>query len=194
MKRGQSAFPDAATAPQHAPGRTFVRKLSVETRYDSNSGTLTMRTIVEVLVVDDSDEDAALTLDSLRSAAAGATVLRLTDGEQALHFLCATDGFAGRPGGLPKLVLLDLHMPGRDGIAILELLRARPEMQQMPVVLWTSSSNPLSIEQALNAGASAYHVKPTSLDAYRAEINLIVQRWLQDGAITNSAVAAKRSA
>ena len=55
-----------------------------------------MRAIVEVLVVDDSDDDAALTLTSLRSAAPGITVLRLTDGKQALHFLYATDGFAGR--------------------------------------------------------------------------------------------------
>jgi two-component system, response regulator len=145
-----------------------------------------MRTIVEVLVVDDSDEDAALTLDSLRRAAAGATVLRLTDGEQALHFLCATDGYAGRPGGLPKLVLLDLHMPGLDGIAVLQSLRARPDMRQMPVVLWTSSSNPLSIEQARKAGASAYHVKPQSLDAYRSEIDAIVQRWLQHDGVASS--------
>jgi two-component system response regulator len=154
-----------------------------------------MRALVEVLVVDDSDDEAALTLDSLRSAAPGATALRLTDGEQALHFLCATDGFAGRPGGLPKLVLLDLHMPGMDGIAVLQALRARPDMQQMSVVLWTSSNNPLSIEQALQSGASAYRIKPPSLDAYRAEIDLIVQRWLQDGgAIAISAAAAKRSA
>jgi two-component system, response regulator len=153
-----------------------------------------MRAIVEVLVVDDSDDDAALTLDALRNFAPGVTALRLTDGEQALHFLCATDGFFGRPGGLPKLVLLDLHLPGMDGIAILQALRARPEMQQMPVVLWTSSSNPLSIDRALKAGANAYCVKPPSLDAYRAEIDLIVQRWLQDGAITISAAAAKRSA
>ena len=153
-----------------------------------------MRTNVEVLVVDDSDNDAALTLDSLRSAAPDVTVLRLTDGEQALHFLRATDGFGGRSGGLPKLVLVDLHMPGIDGIAVVQALRARPQMQDMSVVLWTSSSNPLSIERALQAGANAYRIKPVSLDAYRAEINLIVQRWLQDGAITISAAAAKRSA
>ena len=153
-----------------------------------------MRANVEVLVVDDSDNEAALTLDSLRIAAPGATALRLTDGEQALHFLCATDGFAGRPGGLPKLVLLDLHMPGIDGIGVVQALRARPEMQEMSVVLWTSNSSPLYIERALQAGASAYRIKPSSLDAYRAEINLIVQRWLQDGAITISAAAAKRSA
>ena len=153
-----------------------------------------MRATVQVLVVDDSDNDAALTLDSLRSAAPGATVLRVTNGEQALHFLCATDRFVGRPGGLPKLVLLDLDMPGMDGIAVLQALRARADMQPVCVVLWTSSSNPRSIEQALQSGASAYRVKPSSLDAYRAEINLIVQRWLHDGAITISAGAAKRSA
>jgi two-component system, response regulator len=153
-----------------------------------------MRAIVEVLVVDDSDNDAALTLDSLRTAAPDVTVLRLTDGEQALHFLDATDGFVSRPGGLPKLVLLDLHMPGIDGIGVVESLRARPDLQQLPVVLWTSSGNPLSIERALRAGASAYRIKPSSLDAYRAEIKLIVQRWLQDGAIAMSAAAAKRSA
>jgi len=153
-----------------------------------------MRANVEVLVVDDSDNDAALTIDSLRDAAPEVAVLRLTDGQQALHFLCATDGFVGRPGGLPKLVLLDLHMPGIDGIGVVQALRARPEMQELSVVLWTSSSNPLSIEQALQAGASAYRIKPPALDAYRAEINMIVQRWLQDGAVTISAAAAKRSA
>ena len=153
-----------------------------------------MRANVEVLVVDDSDNEAALTLDSLRKAAPDVTVLRLTDGQQAVHFLCATDGFVGRAGGLPKLVILDLHMPGMDGIEVVQALRARPEMQELAVVMWTSSNNPLSIERALQAGASAYRIKPPSLDAYRAEIHMIVQRWLQDGALAISAAAAKRSA
>lgn len=144
-----------------------------------------MRRIVEVLVVDDSEEDAALTLDALRSAAPDATVLRLTDGQQALHFICATDGYAGRAAGLPKLVLLDLHMPGMDGIAVLQALRARPDLQQLPVVLWTSNSNTLFIEQGLQAGASAYHVKPMQLDAYRAEIATIVHHWLHGAAMTS---------
>ena len=149
-----------------------------------------MRRIVEVLVVDDSKEDAALTLDALRSAAPDATMLRLTDGEQALRFICATDGYASRPAGLPKLVLLDLHMPGMDGIAVLRALRARPDTQQLPVVLWTSNRNTLFIEQGLQAGASAYHVKPMDLEAYRAEIAAIVHHWLQ----TSEMPTSKRSA
>jgi two-component system response regulator len=141
-----------------------------------------MRRVVEVLVVDDSDGDAALTLDALGRAAADVTVLRLTDGEQALHFICATNGYAGRPTGLPKLVLLDMQMPGMGGITVLQFLRARTSTEQLPVVLWTSSSNPLFIEQARQAHASAFHVKPTQLDAYRAEIAAIVQRWLRNTA------------
>lgn len=151
-----------------------------------------MRTVVEILIVDDSDEDAALTLDSLRSAVPGATVLRLTDGAQALHFICGTDGYMGRPAGLPRLVLLDLLMPGMDGIAVLQSLRARPEMQELPVVLWTSSSNHLFVEQALLAGASDYHVKPSTLDEYRAEIQAIVQRWLHKSPSTTELRVSQR--
>lgn len=146
-----------------------------------------MRRIVEILVVDDSEEDALLTLDALRSVAPDVAVLRLIDGEQALHFICATDGYAGRPPGLPKLVLLDLHMAGMDGIAVLQVLRARPDTRDLPVVLWSSSSNQLLVEQGLEAGASAYHVKPTALDEYRAEIAAIVQRWLHDGSAADVA-------
>jgi two-component system, response regulator len=148
-----------------------------------------MRTVVEILIVDDSNEDADLTLDALHSIVPGATVLRLTDGEQALHFICGTDGYARRAGGLPRLVLLDLHMPGMDGIAVLRAVRARPEMQDLPIVLWTSSGNPLFVEQALQAGASAYHVKPQHLDGYRAELEAIVQRWLHNSRSTPAACA-----
>jgi two-component system response regulator len=151
-----------------------------------------MRTVVEVLIVDDSDDDAALTLEALRSAAPGTSVLRLTDGEQALHFICGSNGYARRAAGLPRLVLLDLHMPGMDGIAVLETLRARPEMRQLPIVLWTSCANPLFVEQALQAGASAYHVKPSNLDAYRAEMEAIVHRWLQHSGSSTAAAASQR--
>ena len=156
-----------------------------------------MRRLVEVLVVDDSEQDAALTLDALRRAAPGAKLLRLTDGEQALHYICATDGYAGRPVGLPKLVLMDLHMPGMDGIAVLKVLRERSDTRHMPVVLWSSNSNHLFVDQALQAGASAYHVKPTALDAYRDEIDQIAQRWLHEAAIPEAIPAvstSKRSA
>lgn len=148
-----------------------------------------MRTIAEVLVVDPSDEDAVATLVSLRTTAPDATVFRLTDGEQALHFIGATDGFAARPTGLPRLILLEVYMPGMDGIAVLKSLRARPGMEELPVVVWTSSSNPLLIEQALQAGASEYHVKPAALDAYRAALDKIARRWVPKAMASDASVS-----
>lgn len=148
-----------------------------------------MRTIAEVLVVDPSDEDAVATLVCLHTTAPGATVFRLTDGEQALHFIGATDGFAARPMDPPQLILLELYIPGMDGIAVLKSLRARPGMQELPVVVWTSRSNPLLIEQALQAGASEYQVKPAALDAYRAALDMIVHRWLPKAMASGASVS-----
>jgi two-component system, response regulator len=149
-----------------------------------------MRTIAEILVVDDSNDDAALTLDALHSIVPNTPMLRLIDGEQALHYICGTHAYVRRPPGLPRLVLLDLHLPGMDGIAVLQSLRERPQTQELPVVLWTSCSNPLMMEQAVQAGASAYHVKPASLDSYRAEIGTILQRWLPSRAASGASTAA----
>jgi two-component system response regulator len=153
-----------------------------------------MRNVIEVLIVDASNDDAKLTLDSLRNVAAGTSVLRLIDGEEALHFICATDGYARRPAGLPKLVLLDLHMPRMDAIALLHSVRQMPDMHEMPVVLWTRADNSLFVEQAMQAGASAYHVKPATREAYRAEIEAIVRRWLQrDGLDVNATSSVNAS-
>ena len=150
-----------------------------------------MRTIADILVVDASDEDAAGTLDSLRTATPGSTLFRLTDGREAFHFIYATAGFAGRPTGLPRLVLLEMYLPSMSGIAVLESLRARPSMRPLPVVMWTSASNPLLIEQALQAGASAYHLKPAALDDYHAAMDMIVQQWLPRATAPSTVVSQK---
>lgn len=78
-----------------------------------------MRRVVDVLVVDDSAQDAALTLDTLRSVAPDVTVLRLIDGKQALHFICATDGYArtkaaAQPGAPPASIVDLMELVGMD--------------------------------------------------------------------------------
>lgn len=56
---------------------------------------VSMRTSIDILVVDDSDHDAALTLYALRNSAPDLNALRVLDGEQALQFIWATGGYAG---------------------------------------------------------------------------------------------------
>ena len=113
-----------------------------------------MRTVVDILLAEDSDDDAVLALRALRRAAPELRVLRVKDGDQALQFLFETDGFVGRAGGLPRLVLLDLQMPRTDGLQTLEAIREHPATRELPVVLMSSTSNPLMVERAHQLGAS----------------------------------------
>lgn len=151
-----------------------------------------MRAMTDILVADDSDHDVGITLRALRKAAPNAAVLRLTDGNQVLQFLFATGSFANRPAGMPRLVLLELWMPGANGMTVLEALRAQPATTDLAVVLLTSCSNPVLIERCLALGANDYKVKPQDTESYGAVVESIVSRWC--GPTTPSLSAAESAA
>lgn len=148
-----------------------------------------MRATTDILVADDSDEDAAITLHALRRSAPSAGVFRVTDGEQALQFLFATGGYATRPAGMPRLVLLDLWMPRVDGLRVLQALREHPVTRSIPAVLFSSCSNPVLIQHALGLGANDYKVKPVSFDDYCAEVESIIAKWLVTPPLTSESAA-----
>ena len=61
---------------------------------------------------------------------------------------------------LPKLILLDLELPGISGIEILKIIRAIPDFDKIPVVLFSTSNNPRHVRSAQEFGANEYQVKP----------------------------------
>lgn len=140
--------------------------------------TIPVRQAIDILVADDSDQDVEITLYALRRVVAEARILRVKDGEQALQFLFAAGGYAGREAGMPQLLLLDMQMPALDGLEVLEVLRSRPTTRDLPIVLFTSSGNPALVERAKALGASDYRVKPADLQQYCAEVEDIVRTWL----------------
>jgi two-component system response regulator len=136
-----------------------------------------MRATVDILVADDSDEDALMTLHALRRAAPELSALRVKDGDQALQFLFNTGGFAGRAPGVPRLVLLDVQMPRVDGLQALRAIREHSTTRDVPVVMMSSNTNPLIMEQAHALGANEYCIKPVDLDRYCSEVEAILERW-----------------
>lgn len=137
-----------------------------------------MRTVVDILLADDSDDDALLALHALRRTAPELRVLRVKDGDQALQFLFETGGFAGRARGMPRLVLLDLQMPGTDGLQTLRAIREHPVTRELPVVLMSSTNNPLMVERAHQLGANEYCIKPVDADKYCGEIARLLEQRL----------------
>lgn len=137
-----------------------------------------MQANIDILIVDDCDSDAEITLLAIRRVDYGATTFRFKDGEQALQFVHSTGSFAGRPASVPRLIFLDVTIPVVNGLQMLGALRADPRTASVPVAMLSSTANPLAIEQCLALGASDYVVKPVSFDEYCAEVERLMERWL----------------
>jgi len=130
-----------------------------------------------VLLVEDNEADVRLTREALREAGENVRLSAVVDGEQALAFLRRQDGFADAPR--PDLVLLDLNLPRKNGLEVLDELRADPSLASMPVIVLTSSAARSDVEAAYARGANAFVVKPLELDAFMDLIGAIRGFWLE---------------
>ena len=122
--------------------------------------------IRRVLLVEDSDRDAELTLDALSGAGLINEIERVRDGVEALEYLQRRGRFAARDGETPSLVLLDLKMPRMDGLEVLRSIRSDPDLALVPVVVMTSSREEQDLLRSYQLGANAYVVKPVDVAGF----------------------------
>lgn len=137
-----------------------------------------MHSSIDVLVVDDSDSHAATTLLAIDQFAPQAEVARLKDGEQALQFIFCRDGYRARRPEMPRLILLELDTPVRNGLQVLDALTCNSRTSGIPVIMLARTGTPLAIEQSYTLGACGYVVKPADSEEYCAAIGGIIERWL----------------
>jgi CheY-like chemotaxis protein len=76
----------------------------------------------------------------------------------------------------PDAIVLDLHLPGRDGFEVLRELRARPETAPIPVIALTADARPDERERGLGAGFSAYLTKPVDFEELLAALERAAPR------------------
>jgi len=135
-------------------------------------------TPIEVLLVEDSDDDAEMTMNALRQYRLGNRVVRVRDGQEALDYLLLKGSFSGRRNGMPKLVLLDIKMPRVDGLEVLRELRADPSTSRLPVVLLTSSAEERDLHRAYQLHVNSYIVKPVNFEQFVEAIREVGMYWL----------------
>lgn len=124
-----------------------------------------------IFIVDDSPTDIELTTIALEATGREIVVRFATDGKSALAML--RNGLR-----VPALILLDLKMPGMDGIEVLREIRADACLKVLPVVVVTSSSLESDMAKAIAAGANGYIQKPLSLDQFSKDLDSMLRRWL----------------
>jgi len=94
-------------------------------------------TPIEILLVEDSADDADLMKVALLEGTLPLRVNWVEDGEQALQFLHQEGDYLGAPQ--PDLILLDLRLPRKNGQEVLEEIRRDPKLRSIPVVVLTAN-------------------------------------------------------
>ena len=142
-----------------------------------------------ILLVEDTPDDAELTIMSLKRSGLLNEVVLVEDGLEALDFLFGEGRFAGRNTAItPALVLLDIKMPRLDGIEVLQRMRADKRTQLLPVVMLTTSTEDVDLLKAYESGANAYVRKPVSLSEFQEAVRQLGLFWI----LTNKAPRASR--
>jgi len=131
----------------------------------------------KILLVEDSPNDAELTLEALKSARLANEVIWLKDGQEALDFLYCQDAYAGRARVNPVLILLDLKMPRIDGFQVLKQIKDDEKLRTIPVVILTSSREEVDLVRGYKNGVNAFVVKPVDFKEFIDSVSKLGAFW-----------------
>ncbi len=131
---------------------------------------------VQILLVEDSPSDVAMTIAALRDGRIANELHRVDDGDKAMAFLRRESPY--EDAVRPDLVILDLNLPSKDGREVLAEVKCDPDLMLIPIVVLTTSSADGDVLQSYALHANAYVTKPVGFDAFLAAVQSIEGFWL----------------
>jgi CheY-like chemotaxis protein len=126
----------------------------------------------KVLIVDDCHEDNYLLQQTLRDCGVEQIEI-LTSGGEAAKYVAGLPPYQFRE--MPDLIFVDINMAGIDGLHLIRWLQRDPVFKSIPMIVLSGSSDPGHQADALAMGATAYHVKPNTLEELRTLVETILQ-------------------
>ena len=119
-----------------------------------------------ILLAEDDEGHALLIKKNVARAGIVNEIVHVTDGKQALDFVRRRGAFLNRSHSGPLLVVLDINMPGLDGVQVLTRIKEDQATAAIPVIMLTTTDDPREIERCYQAGCSVYVTKPVEYDAF----------------------------
>lgn len=115
-----------------------------------------------ILMADDDMDDIDLVKKALKEAKCNVDFRYVEDGEEAIDYLSRSGRYAAPElAPRPDLILLDFHMPKKDGLQTLIEIRKNPQIRAIPVVVLTTSKDRDLMFKIYSLGGSAFITKPT---------------------------------
>ncbi len=131
-----------------------------------------------ILVVEDDEDHARLIVASLRkNFNSNKEIIWLDNGEKAICFLANLYQQKCNIQEMPSIVLLDNKLPLKNGLEVLAFIKQNDYLKTIPVVMISTSSNPLEIVKAIQLGANDYICKPSDYDDFQMKIVEIAYYW-----------------
>lgn len=129
--------------------------------------------------MEDNQDDVDLTLLALKKNNITNEVVVARNGNEALDYLFARGEHSNRDiRRLPAVILLDLNLPGINGIEVLRELRGNPETRLVPVVVLTTSGDRKDINVSYSMGANSYVIKPVDFNQFVELVSSLGPYWL----------------
>lgn len=114
-----------------------------------------MPALKTILIIDDDIDDQEILITAIQELDAAILCCTALNGKDALDKLMSKEV-------VPRLIFLDLNMPAMNGFQFLEHVSCSHELSQIPVVVFSTSSNPADVQQTKKLGAIDFFTKPTS--------------------------------
>ena len=143
--------------------------------------------LAQVLLVEDSDDDAELLKIGLAQAGFTGRMHHVTDGIECLAFLRKQGAFAGAP--MPDLILLDMNLPRMSGLETLAQIVSDEHLRHLPVLVLSSSTLDSDLLAAYRLRCSTYIVKPVDFADFTKSIRLLIDYWFTLAALPPESVA-----
>ncbi len=139
---------------------------------------------VHILLVEDNEGDILLTTEALEEGRLLNKISVVRDGKAATDFLSKSGSYTDVES--PDLILLDINLPKKNGLEVLEFIKTNPDLKQIPVIMLTTSSSMRDIEQSYRNYANCYITKPIEVSEFMDAISRIEDFWLSVVKLPNS--------
>jgi CheY-like chemotaxis protein len=116
-----------------------------------------------ILIAEDDDGHAQLIQDRFESVGMINPLRRFRDGDEIWAYLT---GGGGLVPGQEYLLLLDIRMPGLDGVEVLRRMKADERLKTIPVIMLTTTDDPREIEHCYKLGCNNYLTKPVGFEKF----------------------------
>jgi len=131
---------------------------------------------IHILLVEDNEGDILLTTEALEEKKIVNKISVARDGQEALDFVLKQGKF--KDAQTPDLILLDVNLPKKNGHEVLQVIKTTESIQQIPVIMLTTSSSEKDINMSYKHHANCYITKPVEVGAFLEAITTIEDFWL----------------